>query len=47
MPVLFKMYNNLKYEIRNYCGQNFGTDGNSNFTLTDNTKTKKRVLKIQ
>ena len=23
----------IEYEIKNYCGRNFGTDGNSNFTL--------------
>ena len=32
---LFQILNDtgIEYEIRNYCGRNFGTDGYSNFTL--------------
>ena len=38
MPVSFKKENNLsdtgiEREIRSYCGRNFRTGGNSNFTL--------------
>ena len=32
---LFYIFNNtgIESEIRNFCGRNFGTGGNSNFTL--------------